>query len=172
MAIAAACSPSAADAIRKGLEELAHTRRHAVELKSEAFVPAVDYLNVVDQNTHVRLFTERAQRELADFLFASDAWMEASDLPSVAGSQPEEQLQNLTVAIQTIGHQILIKDVTTPDIQSLGLFVARAIIPGFHPLFMGHGNRALGGIRLWTIPQSLGYRGISSSDNPAPHPFP
>jgi ribosomal protein S12 methylthiotransferase accessory factor len=54
------------------------------------------------------------------------------------------------------------------------LKVVRAIIPGFHPLFMGHKLRALGGSRLWQVPQSLGYQGINrdTGDNPAPHPYP
>ena len=65
-------------------------------------------------------------------------------------------------------------DLTTPDVEELGLKVLRCVIPGFHPLFMGHNLRALGGSRLWEVPQKLGYRGINREfrDNPAPHPYP
>jgi len=67
----------------------------------------------------------------------------------------------------------LLADVTTEDMRDLGLLVVRAVIPGFHPLFMGHQFRALGGTRLWEIPQKFGYPGISREhgDNPLPHPF-
>ncbi len=65
-------------------------------------------------------------------------------------------------------------DVTTEDVRALGLTVVRALVPGYHPLFMGYHLRALGGERLWTIPQRLGYRGITRADGdyPYPHPFP
>jgi ribosomal protein S12 methylthiotransferase accessory factor len=47
-------------------------------------------------------------------------------------------------------------------------------VPGAHPLFMGYANRALGGNRLYSVPQKLGYRGLEPGrpDNPYPHPFP
>jgi ribosomal protein S12 methylthiotransferase accessory factor len=52
--------------------------------------------------------------------------------------------------------------------------VVRALIPGFNPLFMGHHIRALGGERLWSVPQKLGYSGVNraTGDNPYPHPYP
>jgi len=63
---------------------------------------------------------------------------------------------------------------TTLDVEDLGLKVVRAIIPGFHPLFMGHALRALGGTRLWEVPQKMGWGGISreTGDNPLAHPYP
>jgi ribosomal protein S12 methylthiotransferase accessory factor len=69
---------------------------------------------------------------------------------------------------------VLLADVTTPDVRDLGLSVVRAVVPGSHPLFMGHALRARGGRRLWEVPQRLGHRGISpaTGDNPAPHPYP
>jgi len=63
---------------------------------------------------------------------------------------------------------------TTEDIGSLGLEVVRAVVPGYHPLVVGHRIRALGGRRLWEVPQRLGFRGITkeSGDYPFPHPYP
>jgi ribosomal protein S12 methylthiotransferase accessory factor len=39
---------------------------------------------------------------------------------------------------------------------------------------MGHRNRALGGQRLYSVPQLLGFEGLEhgAPDNPYPHPFP
>jgi len=47
-------------------------------------------------------------------------------------------------------------------------------VPGLHPLFMGHETRALGGRRLYSVPQRLGHAGLEPGqpDNPYPHPFP
>jgi ribosomal protein S12 methylthiotransferase accessory factor len=65
-------------------------------------------------------------------------------------------------------------DLTTPDIEELGLRVVRVVVPGAHPLYMGHINRALGVRRLYEVPQRLGYPGLvpGDADNPYPHPFP
>jgi ribosomal protein S12 methylthiotransferase accessory factor len=39
---------------------------------------------------------------------------------------------------------------------------------------MGYGLRSLGGHRLWSVPQALGYPGVTPAggDNPVPHPYP
>jgi len=73
-----------------------------------------------------------------------------------------------------VGHRVLLADVTSEDVGDLGLRVVRALIPGFHPLILGHKIRALGGRRLWEVPQKLGYPGVTRAkgDNPAPHPYP
>ncbi len=65
-------------------------------------------------------------------------------------------------------------DLTTEDVRPLGLRVTRAVVPGFHPLVLGHRRRALGGRRLWEVPGKLGYPGRSpeQGDNPLPHPYP
>ena len=168
----AALSPE--EAVRKSLEELAHTHRYAVQLNAtlQPFVPEADYSNIINQGAHVRLYTEQARRNLASFLFSSEAWIEFRELNDLSADTPAAGLRNLVEAIAATNHRILVKDLTTPDIQDLGLPVLRAVVPGFPPPFMGHGNRALGGARLWSIPQALGYAGIRGWDNPAPHPYP
>jgi ribosomal protein S12 methylthiotransferase accessory factor len=174
LVFAASAALSREEAVRKSLEELAHTHRAAVRLKAQPnpFVPLSDYSNVTNQETHVRLYTEHASRELAEFLFSSEDWLEFGDVPDFSGLAPEEGLQILISRIASRNHQVFIKDLTTTDVKDLGLSVVRAVIPGFHPLFMGYRNRALGGARLWTVPQSLGYSGITDHDNPGPHPYP
>lgn len=174
LAFAAASSPDPEEAVRKSLEELAHTRRHAVQLKARTkrFEAGPEYVNITNQETHVLLFADQANRGLADFIFSSEGWINFHDLPDLSDRSPDAELHNIVRAIRSTNHRVLVKDLTTPDVMSLGLFVVRAIIPGFHPLFMGHRQRGLGGVRLWTVPQKLGYRGIESSDNPVPHPFP
>jgi ribosomal protein S12 methylthiotransferase accessory factor len=80
----------------------------------------------------------------------------------------------LVTKIQAVNERLLIADLTTPDVSELGFSVIRAIIPGFHPLHLDYGLRALGGTRLWEVPQQLGYPGITpeTGDNPQPHPYP
>lgn len=176
LVFAAATHPSPEVALRKSLEELAHTRRFAQLVKSEQ--PAVltdpDFEKVVDQDSHVNLYTNHLNIGLADFIVSCDAMIAFQDIESLDAGSSEDNLKVIGERIHAINHQILLADVTSEDIRSLGLSVMRAIIPGFHPLFIGHRVRALGGSRLWEIPQQLGFAGITlqSGDNHAPHPYP
>src|SRR6185503_713248 len=155
-------------AARKSLEELAHTRRLAVELKHEKYPPTLK------QHVHVKHYTDHISRSAVEFLLVSQAWIDFQELRDFSLGNPDQDLAMLSQKISNVGCIPLISNITTEDIRDLGLFVMRAVIPGFHPLFMGHHIRALGGWRLWNVPQKLGYTGIAkeTGDNPSPHPFP
>ncbi len=155
-------------AVRKSLEELAHTRRLAAYLQHQRGSPKRK------QDIHVKTYTRPTSRCDVNFLFCSDAWIDFKDLPDLLSEKEDDNLQTLCARIQSVGAKALIRDITSPDVRELGLAVVRAVIPSFHPLFMGHDLRALGGWRLWNVPQKLGYQGIQeeTGDNPALHPFP
>lgn len=163
-------------AIRKSLEELAHTRRLAQEfkIKLEPLVARTKYDNLIEQDDHVHLYCDHENTSLADFIFASQKRTSFSEIANLATGDPDADLQTVVNRVQTVNHRALVADLTTPDVGEFGFHVVRAIIPGFHPLFMGHPYRSLGGSRLWEIPQKLGHEGIrrASGDNFAPHPYP
>ena len=163
-------------AVRKSLEELAHTRRLAQELTTHRpnFIPGPEFENVKGQDAHVHLYCHSQFSHLAKFIFASPKKISFQDLQQFSVNEPKADFQTLLHEIRTSDHHVLLADLTTPDVRELGLWVVKAVIPGFHPLFLGHRLRALGGTRLWTLPQALGFPGISQDtrDNPAPHPFP
>jgi len=173
---ATAVDPDPEEAVRKSLEEVVHTRRYMQQIKEglPRLIPEPHYENVVDQVTHLNLYCDHANAPLADFLFASPARVSFDDIPNLATGDPKRDLAILIEKVQSVHHRVLIVDLTTPDVGELGCTVIRAVIPGFHPLQMGHRYRTLGGYRLWEVPQKLGYRGVTreSGDNPAPHPFP
>ncbi len=164
------------DAVRKSLEELAHTRRLAQQLKASepSIVADSDFQSVNHQDAHLRFYGDHENSHLADFIFSSEDRIAFQDIPSPFTGDHYQDLPKLVAEIGHIHHRVLVADLTTPDIGELGLSVVRAVIPGFHPLQMGHANRALGGTRLWEVPQLLGYRGVrrEQGDNPAPHPYP
>ncbi|GAA4971188.1 YcaO-like family protein [Pseudonocardia tropica] len=176
LVVAAAAEPDPELAVRKSLEELAHTRRYSQQIKDGlprlARLPG--YTNVVDQVSHLNFWADHANAELAQFAVASPERVAFDDLPSIATGAPDHDVAALVDRISRAGHQVLIADVTTSDVRDLGLTVVRAIVPGSHPLYMGHTGRARGGRRLWEVPQRLGHRGLSREigDNPLPHPYP
>ena len=162
-------------AVRKSLEELAYGRlfSHWARNHLPRIVPVPRYENVVTLHDHGNLYCDPLNTPLTDFLFASSQ-IDFHDLENLSTGDPERDLQVLHDRIRKVGHRLLLADVTSEDVRHLGLTVIRAVIPGFHPLFFGHRIRALGGTRLWEVPQKLGYAGITpeAGDNPAPHPFP
>jgi ribosomal protein S12 methylthiotransferase accessory factor len=174
---AAAASLSPETAVRSSLEELAHTRRFMQQITDwmPRFAPAPPaHENVVDQLTHLNFWCDHANAGLADFLWASKKRIDFPNMKDLSTGDPAADLQLLCERVRTVNHQVLLVDLTTPDVRPLGLTVVRAVIPGFHPLCMGYPVRALGGKRLWQVPPRLGYAGITPrhGDNPTPHPYP
>lgn len=176
LVFAASSSLSPEQAVRKSLEELAHTRRLAQQIKTAlpAFLDTPGFENVKTQTDHVRVYCDHSNVPLADFIFTSRERMDFAELQNLDTYDTQENLDVLIERIRATKHRVLLVDVTTPDIAETGLSVVRAVIPGFHPLYIGHRLRALGGLRLWQVPQKLGHKGLEreDGDNTAPHPFP
>jgi ribosomal protein S12 methylthiotransferase accessory factor len=176
LVFAAAADLSPEDAVRKSLEELSHTRRLAQILKNQqpSFRPTRNYANVNNQDSHVNLYCDARNASMASFITASSEFLDFQKLSSATTGDHEQDLTNLVQSIAELGHTVYVADLTSEDVRDLGLSVVRAIIPGFHPLFMGHQLRALGGTRLWEAPHRLGFTNPPKigRDNPAPHPFP
>ena len=175
LVFAASTSLDPEQAVRKSLEELAHTARMCVQLKAER--PTFDigiWDEIRTQEDHVRLYCDRNKIQLAEFLFSSNKDVDLNEIECLATGDVEKDLGVLVQQVHALWNRVLVTDLTTSDMRDLGLRVVRAVIPGFHPLFVGHQNRALGGPRLWTVPQKVGHTGITreSGDNPAPHPYP
>jgi ribosomal protein S12 methylthiotransferase accessory factor len=164
------------EAVRKSLEELEHTREycHKILVHLPRLEADQDYDDIDDQTGHLNFWCDHAHAPLADFLFRSPTLRDFDEIPNLSTGDRERDLHILLQKVRDAGHLALLRDLTTPDVQDVGLAVVRAVIPGFHPLVVGHRIRSLGGRRLWTIPQTLGHAGISRDlgDNPVPHPYP
>ncbi len=174
LVFAAATASTARVAARKSLEELEHTRRYSQQIMD--LLPRLEVVpnheNVIDQVEHLNFWCDHANTHLADFLFATSDRIALDDIAGPPGND-HEVLRWTIDHLAEHGHDTLLVDLTTDDVHTAGLTVVRAVVPGMHPLVMGHRYRALGGTRLWTVPQRLGYPGVSNGiDNPSPHPFP
>lgn len=176
LTFAASSSLDPERAVIGAIEELAHTRRYSTQVKAIMGPLALDpdYANVVNQRDHLALYAEGANAELASFLFGSRKRVEFESLPCRSSGDADQDLRHVCERVAAIGHRALVVDYTSSDVRSLGLWAVRVLIPGFHPLFMGHRLRALGGRRWREVPRKLGYpaRDPDWSGNPAPHPYP
>jgi ribosomal protein S12 methylthiotransferase accessory factor len=177
LVVAASTSLDPEEAVRKSLEELAHTRRYSQQINLKLPRLVVDaplHENVTGQISHLNFWCDHANVYLADFLFASKKRIEFDQLRNLATGEPRRDLQVISKAIESLGYRVLLVDVTTSDARELGFSVVRAIVPGFHPLALGFAYRARGGRRLYEVPQKLGHKGITreAGENPIPHPYP
>ncbi len=174
--VAASSSLDPAHAVRGSLEELAHTGHYCQAITTH--VPRLEVSDgasaVIDQRSHLNYWCDHANAAQIDFLFASPVCRAYSDLPVAVSGSPAGDLAQLASRVAATGHRPFLCDLTTPDVAGAGLSVVRAVVPGYHPLVSGHRYRALGGRRLWEVPQRLGFRGTSPAlgDNPRPHPYP
>jgi ribosomal protein S12 methylthiotransferase accessory factor len=178
VAVAAATDASPERALRKALDELAHTRKYAKHLMR--YTPEVPvqveegHPLVKDQRDHLRFYCPQSAKPFAEFAWASTKSVPFEALPDLSAGDAAGQLRNVVRNTAAAGMEAIVIDLTTSDIAPLGLHVVRVVVPGAHPLYMGHGSRALGVSRLYDVPPRLGYRGLASGDmdNPYPHPFP
>lgn len=178
LVVAAATAPDPVDAVRKSLEELAHSRRYCQYVRVEMLPLRSEpprFNEVKDQLTHLGFYANHENVHWADFLFKSNERKDFDQVESsVAQGDASRDLAAVVERVRGVGEQVLVRELTTPDVGSLGLHVVRCVVPGFHQIHMGHGTRSLGGSRLWRVPQALGYPGIdrTNGDNLAPHPYP
>ncbi len=176
LVFAAAANPSPEKAVYGCLEELAHTGRYMQQVKTHLarLDPDPNYENVGDQLSHLNFWCDRQNTPLAEFVFGSPERIEFEQIADLSSPTSEGDIRVLVERIEAVGHRVFLADLTTPDIDELGLAVARAVVPGFHGLFMGHRYRSLGCRRRWTVPDRVGRPSAAdrANGNPAPHPFP
>lgn len=176
--VAASADPSPEVAAIKSLEELAHTRKYAKQVME--YLPELpveveeEHPQVSDQMFHLRFYCPQSSREYAEFAWSSDERRDLADLPDLSCDDPGRQVELLVETIDSgTGLEPVSCEVTTPEVEALGLRVVRTLIPGAHPLYMGHRNRALANPRLYEVPAKLGHTPPElGRDNPYPHPFP
>lgn len=173
--VAAAAHLDPEQAVRKSLEELAQIWSFSQVVKSHRskFKPGVGWANVTDIESHTILYFAHENKHLLQFLLNPPKTIAFSEIQNVSLQEPSHDLRTLTERIAAVDHRVSLADLTSEDVQSLGLWVVRALIPGFHPLFMGHRLRALGTARVTEVRRRLGFTTpLREHDlNSAPHPF-
>ncbi len=88
--------------------------------------------------------------------------------------EPERDLEWLSGQLGDKGHELIYFDLTPHDMKRLGLYTARAIIPGFQPIDFGFYQFRQGGERLFRLPFELGLCkqvATPATLNPDPHPI-
>jgi len=124
---------------------------------------------------HLLYYARPEHAELAGFLDSSVERRPTRSVEPLEGVTPRSQIEAVLRRLTDHGLGAYAVDVTAPDVQSLGLSVARVVVPELCALDVSHRARFLGGPRLYTAaydaglaPTPLDLAGV----NPLPHPFP
>ncbi len=186
IAFSAAASHQLDAAIGKALEELLGTFCLAESLLRqerngyERFLDREKWAaEIVERNDHVkfwsyRLLFDRFAPEI-DFILNSSRNRSREELLKRERNYPDHRSAffSLVEIVAEQGHDLLLFDLSTPEIQSLDGMVLKAIIPGYLPLYLGHRFIYTEARRMATIAESL--YGLKKEEIPlnyTPHPFP
>ncbi len=86
----------------------------------------------------------------------------------------KENLQILVEFLRQKQSDLIYYNLTPPDMEKLGLYTARVMIPDMQPIHFGEKNIRLGGSRLYHLPQQLGLKKEVTTVNELnrnPHPL-
>jgi len=140
--------------------------------------PADDFDDVTSFDHHCVLYLRRPDLipEAFAFLEAPDAEVPISSLADRSTGRVLGDIERSIEVLGKSGLEVVVVEITTPDVRDVGLRVVRVLIPGMVPLHGVHKYPFLGAKRLADFPPRTGGWPVDgrqrSSFNPYPHPFP
>jgi len=173
--IAAAADPDLANACRRALKELVASRvyvRGEVQ-RAQGRLPQPVPEQVVEMSAHGLLY---ARPEMARYL--ESWWNPPQSLPLPEPLPATSAWAKLTRAVEGItaaGPEVLVVDLTPPEIGELGLRVVKTLVPGTYPMNFDSRWPHFGGDRIRRLPVELGLLEAPvafENFNRIPHPFP
>lgn len=173
--IAAAADPDLANACRRAIKELVASRVYVRGEMQRACgrLPLPIPEQVTEMGDHGRLY---ARPEMARYL---DGWWsppQSVPLPDPQpASTPGAKLARAVERITEMGLEVLVVDLTPPELKELGLWVVKTLIPGTYPMNFDSRWPHLGGRRIREVPVELGLLDaplLFDQFHRVPHPFP
>lgn len=169
------------DLIRKTLREvgqgLPYVRFLMPQLKD--WEPSPDHTDLTSFDHHCMLYNKRP--DLVDgalaFCYEMKEEVPLSQIPDRSTGRVKGDIEVCLDLLRQRGLEVIVTEITTPDIRDVGLRVVRVMIPGLVPLHGNHNFPYLGVSRLYELPRMLGWeksgwRPPEGGINPLPHPFP
>jgi ribosomal protein S12 methylthiotransferase accessory factor len=170
------CHPDPNVALLKALFELCQGRpaEGARFLKTPPQDRLNHYEDVQSLEDHSAFMSQMNRRHEFEFLWQTNEMKRVDELPNPSTGDPAQDLERCAAELAAKGHRGAFAELTTPDLIDYGVHVVRVIVPELQPVHFGHGQERLGGERLFTLPQQLGFAESvrNESDlNPCPHPL-
>jgi bacteriocin biosynthesis cyclodehydratase domain-containing protein len=132
--------------------------------------------DVTSIEAHERAYAHPSWLEKAEFLWGSTV-RRPYPIPEndARPSDPVRDLERLVAHLDQRGHEVVVVDITSPEVARYGLFVGCVVVPGLQPIGFGPYGIRLGGRRLYEAPVRMGvFRSAppEESINLVPHCFP
>jgi ribosomal protein S12 methylthiotransferase accessory factor len=176
LAVGAGSAATIATAWRKALSEafgvFRWLRKRAV---AEPEQRVDDPLEIATFDDHMLFYAAHRRAQQAAFFDASRGRTPTGAVEPLRESTPTRQIEEVMERLAARGVTAYAVDVTTPDVEELGLRVARVVAPELCALDVAHSARYLGGRRLYRAAFEAGLlpAPLEPADlNPLPHPFP
>jgi ribosomal protein S12 methylthiotransferase accessory factor len=176
LAVGAGCARSIADAWRTCLAEAFSVHRWLRGLLHEH--PRTGVARTEDVTTledHMVFYGTPERAGDAWLLEAADDERDTRDVPALPGDTPGEILSEIVSRLTARGVSAYAADVTSPDVEELGLKVARVIAPELCALdvlgrapYRGGERRYRAAFESGVLDRPLAYEEL----NPLPHPYP
>jgi ribosomal protein S12 methylthiotransferase accessory factor len=176
LGVGAGCAVTIHEACRKALSESFAVRRWARDMAyAEPDRRPSTSSDIQTFDDHILYYAEERNSVHARFLDSSPVTRHVQEISAVEGSNVKEQIGALARRLAQRGLSAYAVDVTSPDVRSSGLSVARVIAPELCQLDVLDTARLLGGRRLYFAAYEAGLRSepLALADvNIHPHPFP
>jgi len=169
------CAPTVRDAWRTSLAEAFSVHRWLRGLLAKSPTPLERVEDVRSLEDHTRFHGAPERAGGLAFLEGSDEERSATDVPAVPGETPGEIVAEIVRRLAERGVGAYAVDVTSPDVEELGLKVARVVAPELCALDVFGAAPYRGGERLYRAAFEAGLveRPLTYDDlNPLPHPYP
>ena len=145
-------------------------------MAEEDYKPAEDYSNVDTLIRHALAYTvDPGLFKSFEFLNHSGEKISMQDIQNKSDESMVNNIQHLVDELKKKELNVIVKDLTTVDVDEAGFKVIRAVVPGMQNLDINHTRRYLGGKRLYEVPCQMGLRNQPLTEeevNPYPHMFP
>lgn len=132
------------------------------------------YEDVETLEDHSAFFTDGERLGELAFLLDTGRRVAVDELPARSTGDAAGDLTRAVADLAAAGHQVVYRDLTTPDLAGIAVRAARVLVPGLQPIHFGHRQERLGGDRLYEVPRALGHaerRRRPDEINPCPHPL-
>lgn len=175
VAVGSACRPTYGEALQKVIQEIGQSIPYFRYLLGERrnWMPPDDISFVRGFEEHSILYLKRP-----DLRTVFEKWTAAEeclriDLYESSPASDTEKVRNIVQQLKVKGYNVLFKDITTQDVRQLGFYSIKVTVPQMIQLGGTYPYYFLGGERLYTVPQTLGYPAKDYHQlSKFPHPFP
>ncbi|MGH9076379.1 MAG: YcaO-like family protein [Acidimicrobiales bacterium] len=114
---------------------------------------------------HAALYAQPGPARLLRGLLGGGSVAALADMPARSARPPSHALGWLVDRLAEVGMEVVVLDMTPPDVRLAGLHVVRVVVPGLLDVNADARYPRLGGRRLYELPVALGLRGAPAAEH-------